>query len=554
MVWLVEDKEATERRIRDSILELCRLNLDRTEGAGTSSAYEVDGIICITAHNEDGETDNSEQLVIKLHELLPGRGRHEHQQSSQRSFRGAEPSLLRGYLSAKRGSLLMGAHGAISRQQQHQQMLPVHCLNEKRKIIDENDNAVLAPVKRMMVFANPVAENLSRFKTTSIVNGRRDPVVTSIYDDDDVLDLHKKGSTPDYRDPRAGNITSYVSGSPCEPCSLNFQSTSTPRNYESENNGLETVSTEAYLIEPRNNEESTPLVKVKVEVEDGCAACLSGGGESVCDRHQGVTGITDSTGTILNRRKQIKPKRGVALEDHQGGDSLLNTRGDVDVLLDAEWSGCPDAATRNVSPISLSIKEKETAVNGMLGPVDESAMMKEGSTDIIRSLLQRKQSPSGSTSATPFECWSDGAGRRGTSGGSVSVHSNRSSLFERPSPRYGMPRLHRGYIPRRSPDSTASPSSPFPYQDVRAEGMKGGVNDCVSAASWSCPHCSEELHGFEAFSAHCRTIHKRHACPYCLQTFTQRVNRDRHLYNHTGLNQDFISNILKNFNEHFDIK
>jgi uncharacterized Zn-finger protein len=49
-----------------------------------------------------------------------------------------------------------------------------------------------------------------------------------------------------------------------------------------------------------------------------------------------------------------------------------------------------------------------------------------------------------------------------------------------------------------------------------------------------CRHCSTVFPDFPSFSAHCRSIHRRFPCPYCLQTFTQRVNRDRHLYNHTG--------------------
>jgi len=49
-----------------------------------------------------------------------------------------------------------------------------------------------------------------------------------------------------------------------------------------------------------------------------------------------------------------------------------------------------------------------------------------------------------------------------------------------------------------------------------------------------CRHCSTVFPDFPSFSVHCRSMHRRFPCPYCLQTFTQRVNRDRHLYNHTG--------------------
>ena len=49
-----------------------------------------------------------------------------------------------------------------------------------------------------------------------------------------------------------------------------------------------------------------------------------------------------------------------------------------------------------------------------------------------------------------------------------------------------------------------------------------------------CPHCTSFFSDFSSFSVHCQAVHHRFPCPHCLQTFTQRVNRDRHLYNHTG--------------------
>ena len=49
-----------------------------------------------------------------------------------------------------------------------------------------------------------------------------------------------------------------------------------------------------------------------------------------------------------------------------------------------------------------------------------------------------------------------------------------------------------------------------------------------------CPHCTSVFADFSTFSVHCRAVHHRFSCPHCVQTFTQRVNRDRHLYNHTG--------------------
>jgi len=49
-----------------------------------------------------------------------------------------------------------------------------------------------------------------------------------------------------------------------------------------------------------------------------------------------------------------------------------------------------------------------------------------------------------------------------------------------------------------------------------------------------CPHCTSFFADFSTFSVHCQAVHRRFPCPRCLQTFTQRVNRDRHLCNHAG--------------------
>jgi len=65
-----------------------------------------------------------------------------------------------------------------------------------------------------------------------------------------------------------------------------------------------------------------------------------------------------------------------------------------------------------------------------------------------------------------------------------------------------------------------------------------GLN-CTNASSEIiseriCPHCTSFFSDFSSFRVHCQAVHHRYPCPHCLQTFTQRVNRDRHLYNHTG--------------------
>jgi hypothetical protein len=55
-----------------------------------------------------------------------------------------------------------------------------------------------------------------------------------------------------------------------------------------------------------------------------------------------------------------------------------------------------------------------------------------------------------------------------------------------------------------------------------------------AGAPRNCPICPSSFANFQLFNEHCRATHHRFPCPYCLQTFTQRVTRDRHLYSHTG--------------------
>lgn len=50
-----------------------------------------------------------------------------------------------------------------------------------------------------------------------------------------------------------------------------------------------------------------------------------------------------------------------------------------------------------------------------------------------------------------------------------------------------------------------------------------------------CPHCEALFDTFALYDEHCRMDHKRFACSFCLKTFTQRVNRDRHIHSHTGI-------------------
>jgi uncharacterized Zn-finger protein len=75
---------------------------------------------------------------------------------------------------------------------------------------------------------------------------------------------------------------------------------------------------------------------------------------------------------------------------------------------------------------------------------------------------------------------------------------------------------------------------PLMKTDEDNQSVESGRMTLDVGAERICRHCSTVFPDFPSFSVHCRSVHRRFPCPYCLQTFTQRVNRDRHLYNHTG--------------------
>lgn len=59
--------------------------------------------------------------------------------------------------------------------------------------------------------------------------------------------------------------------------------------------------------------------------------------------------------------------------------------------------------------------------------------------------------------------------------------------------------------------------------------------DANNTECCKCPHCEAVFDTFALYDEHCRMDHKRFACSFCLKTFTQRVNRDRHIHSHTGI-------------------
>lgn len=69
---------------------------------------------------------------------------------------------------------------------------------------------------------------------------------------------------------------------------------------------------------------------------------------------------------------------------------------------------------------------------------------------------------------------------------------------------------------------------------VKREQVDDLISNTAGSETVSCPHCMSLFADFSAFSVHCQAVHHRFPCPHCVQTFTQRVNRDRHVYNHTG--------------------
>lgn len=49
-----------------------------------------------------------------------------------------------------------------------------------------------------------------------------------------------------------------------------------------------------------------------------------------------------------------------------------------------------------------------------------------------------------------------------------------------------------------------------------------------------CAYCGSEFPNFPAFNIHCKAAHEMFACPYCIKTFDQQLDRDNHLFKHTG--------------------
>jgi len=397
MSWVAQDREAMQKFLRESILQLCRINI------GMPGSYEVDGIICITRSSSsdiDGQIDE-DQIVVKVHEHITT--------SVHDSVRPPrlDASILREYLVS---------NNVPSRLIRN----PVPAnppLKLKRKANDENDNTVIDVSCSNGDKNSLTSEKLLRYDDRKLycnANDDRGQLKRLLFH---TQDAEVSGGNFTCSETDSSRSQSYSCGS----CLLDFDSW---------------VSLQGHFQQSHTS-----------CLEHYCQACAVG---FLCSADLGkhnssVHKLLPSTSVAGSRRKQNKPKRGVANDE----GSLL-----------------ADSAE------------------------DEMEIFEDGLK------LSESQHESGDI-------------RQNTS-------SLRPVLEQRP-----LSKILRE-------DHTNAAKQERPEDPISTTGGAETVSERI------CPHCTSFFADFSTFSVHCQAVHHRFPCPHCLQTFTQRVNRDRHLYNHTG--------------------
>lgn len=391
MSWIAQNREAMQKFLRESILQLCRVNI------GVPGSYEVDGIICITRNSGtdvDGRIDDN-QIVVKVHEHITTNV-HENAHPPH-----LDASFLRDYL-------ISNNIPYVPSKLIRNQVTANPPLKLKRKANDENDNTVI----------DVSCSNGDKNSVASVKLLRRDDKKLHCDANDDHEQMRRllfhtqnaevSGVNFNYSKKDNSRLESYSCGS----CLLDFDSR---------------LSLQGHFQQSHAS-----------CLEHYCQACAVG---FLCSADLGkhnssVHKMLPSTAAVGSRRKQTKPRRGVA--------------NDEGTLLD-------DSAD------------------------DEMEIFEDG--------LKVSEPPLRS-----------GDGRQNSS----TVSTLQPVLEQRPLSK----------ILREDPISITSGA------EVVSERI--------------CPHCTSFFADFSAFSAHCQAVHHRFPCPHCLQTFTQRVNRDRHLFSHTG--------------------
>jgi len=400
MTWQAQDKEAMQKFLRESILQLCRINI------GIPGNYEVDGIICITrgcSSDSDRNTDE-DQIVVKVHEQITT--------NVQDTVCTAYPdaSILRKYLAR---------HNVASRliRNPDDANLP---LNLKRKANDENDNAIID------IGCNDGSKDI----LTSAKLRHHDDVKLHCdeLDSDDRVQMRRPSLHARVTKALADNLTNSDIHSvrserySCGSCLLDFNSW---------------ISLQGHFQQSHAS-----------CLDHYCRTCAVGflSATDLGKHSSSVHKMTSSSAVVVSRRKQNKPRRGVA------NDEALLRSHDTDDELELPGAG-----------LKTELMGEDT-----------------------------RQSDVGAGSWQPL-------------------------LQKRP-------------LTKMLRTDNMIVAMPGQLDDLHASDADG----LGMASEHICPHCRLFFTDFSTFSVHCRAVHHRYPCPQCVQTFTQRVNRDRHLYNHTG--------------------
>jgi len=397
MTWQAQHKEELQKFLRESILQLCRINI------GIPGSYEVDGIICITCGDSSDVDIDEDQIVVKVHEQITT---------------SVHDSVCRPCPAANILHEQLASHSVTSRLMRN----PTDAnslLDRKRKVNDENDNAVI---------------------DTSCNNGTRDLLAGSKVlrcdsvkvhcdelESDDGVHLRRSLLHPRVVKVSAEKLNNTEVGSTrlesysCGSCLLDFDSW---------------ISLQGHFQQSHTS-----------CLEHCCRTCAIGflSATDLGKHNSSVHKQVSSSAVVGSRRKQHQPRRGVANDE----SSMLGEYTDDEMEL-----------------------------------FEDRLKMKR----VIRDVRQND----------------------------VTVSNLRPLLQKRPL----MKMLREDNLTITKQEQLDDKNS-----DVAGSGV---VSERI------CPHCTSFFADFSTFSVHCRAVHHRFPCPHCLQTFTQRVNRDRHLYNHTG--------------------